>query len=168
MRWTSTDSPSAPRGNCSRSDPRVGLALRVGGRCTRGRTASPSAAPGSGSDGRLSRSMPAAASGSSTVGARPEIRREERDRAFEVSGVQEQRPALVAGRDVLAGGGRLGCGERQRQVAVAEQLAARALFQVQPVRRPEHPRAELRDRVLPLGLLPVAALARRRGRWPTR
>ena len=53
----------------------------------------------------------------------------------------------------------LGGGERQRQVAVPEQFPARALLEVQAVRRPEHPRAELGDGVVAGGLLPVAALA---------
>ena len=111
-----------------------------------------------GSDGRVSRNSPRQL-GLLDRRLRPEVRQEERDRPLEVAGVQEQRPALVAGRHVLAGGRLLGGGERQRQVAVAEQLAARALLQVQPVGRPEHPRAELGDGVVAGGLLPVAALA---------
>jgi hypothetical protein len=91
---------------------------------------------------------------------RPEVGCEEGDRSLEVAGVHEQRPALVAGRNLLPGGPRLRPGERQRQIAVPEPLPAGSLREVQPVRRPQHPRAELRDRVLAVRLGPVAALAR--------
>jgi hypothetical protein len=72
----------------------------------------------------------------------------------------EQRPTLIARRHIFAGGRLLRVDQRQRQVAVAEQLAVGALLQVQAVRRPQHPRRQLRDRVLAVGLVPVAAFAR--------
>src|SRR4051794_17321721 len=81
-------------------------------------------------------------------GVRPEIRGEEGDRSFEVCGVEEEGPALVAGGDVCALGPGLGIGERERQVAVAEELAGGALFQVEAIEREEEPGGELRDAVL--------------------
>ena len=89
--------------------------------------------------------------------AGPEVGGEERHRAFEIPRVQEERPGLVPGRDVLAGGGGLGRGERKRQVAIAEQLAAGALLEIQAIGRPQQPGAELRDAVFAFGLVPVSS-----------
>ena len=69
---------------------------------------------------------------------------------------------MAAARHLGAGGAHLRLDQRQRQVAVAEQLAARALLEVEPVRRPQHPRTQLRDAVLARGLVPIAPLARAR------
>jgi len=92
----------------------------------------------------------------------PEVRREEGDRAFEVGRVQKERPALVAGRHLLSERLHLWVSEGQRQVAVAEELAAGALLEVQPIRRPDHPRAELRDAIESGRVAPVTPLARTR------
>ena len=92
---------------------------------------------------------------------RPEVRREETHRPLEITRVEEQRPAVVASGNVrLAARGRLGRNQRQRQVAVAEQIAARSLRDVQPVDREQQPRRELRDAVQARGLLPVARTVR--------
>ena len=91
---------------------------------------------------------------------RPEVRREEAHRPLEVARVEEQRPAVVAGGDVLATRRRLRRNQRQRQVAVAEEIAARSLGDVQPVDREQQPRRELRDAVQARGLLPVARTVR--------
>ena len=72
---------------------------------------------------------------------------------------RNKRPAVVPGRHVLSGGGLLGRRQRQRQVAVPEEFPARALLEVEAVRGPEHPRAELGYRVVARGFFPVAALA---------
>ena len=90
---------------------------------------------------------------------RPVIRGEEADRALEVAGVEEEGPGLVARGDGLARGGGLGVGEGEGEVAVAEQLAACALFQVESIGRPEDPGAELGDTVDAEWFVPVPAFA---------
>jgi hypothetical protein len=87
---------------------------------------------------------------------RPEKRREEGHGAFEVAGAQNERPALVARRHVFACGDALLICERQRQIAVAEKLAAGALLEVQAIERHQQPRAELRHAILPAWLFPGA------------
>ena len=112
-----------------------------------------------GSDGRLSSSIPANC-GLVDGRVRPEVGGEEGHRALEVPRVQEQRPRLVSGRDVLAVGRRFGRRQRQRQIAVAEEFAAGALLEIQAVGRPEQPGAQLGHAVLARRPVPVPALAR--------
>ena len=88
---------------------------------------------------------------------RPEVRREETDRPLEVRRVQEERPAVVAGGDVLAFGLRLGLRERHREVTITEELAVDALLEVEAVRREEQPRRQLRDAVEPARVFPGAS-----------
>ena len=89
--------------------------------------------------------------------ARPEVRREETDRPLEVRGVQEERPAVVARRDVFACSLRLRLGERHRQVTIAEELAIDALLQVESIEREEQPRCQLSHAVEPARIFPGAA-----------
>ncbi|MFO0000584.1 MAG: hypothetical protein ACK559_05605, partial [bacterium] len=71
----------------------------------------------------------------------------------------EQRPALTPGGHLLPVGCRLGGEERQGEIPVSEQVSRRALPEIETVGRPEHPGAQLRDRVVTGRLLPVAPLA---------
>ena len=88
---------------------------------------------------------------------RPEVRREEADGALEIRGVQEERPAVVAGRDVLAFGLRLRLRKRHRQIAVAEELTVDALLEIESVEREKQPRRKLRDAVKAPRIIPAAA-----------
>src|SRR6185437_11525010 len=97
---------------------------------------------------------------------RPEIRREECYRPLEVGRVQEQRPAVVAGGNVLSISRRFGFCKWQRQVAVAEQFTGGALLEIKPIRREQQPRAELSDAVLPFGVVPISTLSRARSVGP--
>ena len=90
---------------------------------------------------------------------RPVIGRKEGHRALEIAGVHKQRPRLVAGGHIAACGGGLGAGERQRQVAIAKELALAALLEVQAIERPHQPGAELRHAVLAFGLAPIKPFA---------
>ncbi len=69
----------------------------------------------------------------------PEVRGKEREGAFEVLGIKEERPALVAGGDGFAGGGGFGFREREGEVAIAEEFAAGALLEVEAIGGPEDP-----------------------------
>ena len=89
---------------------------------------------------------------------RPEVREEERHRAFEIAGVEKECPAIRTRRHRCPGGDLLGCRQWQGEVAIAEELARRSLFQVQTIGRPEHPRTELGDGVMTSRLTPVAPL----------
>ena len=88
---------------------------------------------------------------------RPEIRREETDRALEVRRVQEERPAVVPGGHVLAFGLRLRLRKRHRQITVAEELAIDALLQVKAVGREEQPRRQLSDAIETARIFPGAS-----------
>ena len=66
---------------------------------------------------------------------------------------------MIAGRNVGAGGGCFGASQRQRQIAVAEPFAARALLEVQAVGRPQQPRAQLRNCILASRVFPIAPFA---------
>ena len=89
--------------------------------------------------------------------ARPEVRREETDRALEVRRVQEERPAVVARGHVFAFSLRLRLGKWHWQVTVAEELAIDALLQVEAVEREEQPRRQLSHAVEPARIFPRAA-----------
>ena len=89
-------------------------------------------------------------------GAGPEERREEGGRALEIPGVQKQRPTLVSSGNILARGGGFRIREGQGKIAIAEQLATRALLEIQPVERKEQPRTELRDAVEAARMFPIA------------
>src|SRR5436305_15139247 len=90
--------------------------------------------------------------------ARPEVRSKEGDRSFEIARVEKQRPTVIAGGNVLPVGLRLRLSERQRQIPIPKPFAARALLEIQPVRRPQYPRAELSDSVFAIRFGPIAAL----------
>jgi len=66
---------------------------------------------------------------------------------------------VIAGGNVLAGGGGLGVDQRQRQVAIAPKLTAGALFQIQPVGGPQHPGTQLCHAILAFRLLPAPSFA---------
>ena len=89
-------------------------------------------------------------------GLRPEERREESRGAFEVRGVEIQRPAEVPGGHVLACSGRFRIRQRQWQIAIAKEFAFGALLQIESIEREQQPRAELRDAILPTRFFPSA------------
>lgn len=91
--------------------------------------------------------------------ARPEEGGEESDGAFEVAGVEEEGPALIAGGNVAAAGFGFGLSEGEREVAIAEPFSLSSLFEVESVRGPEYPGAKLSDCVLAVGFVPVSALS---------
>lgn len=58
----------------------------------------------------------------------PEVWGEECDRSFEVAGVDEQRPRLIAGGDVFASRRGFGRSKRQWQIAITKKLPTIRLF----------------------------------------